>query len=273
MKHIVFCRTNKQSFFRPGIFRILFILSLILVTDIGIVFAVDKKVNKKYKDRIISFSGYEWLVKTSANSRSGTTGPGNNYFSNSKDNVWVDKKGWLHLKITHKKGKWYCAEVILNKPLGYKKYIFHVTGRVDQFHQNVVGGLFTYLDGTDNAEEIDIEFSKWNGLQNDNPTLFGIQPTESLGNIKRFNLNLTGNNSTHLFDWQPDKVDFASYHGHYTTPPDSAFIINQWSYSGKNVPVDPKGKIHINLWLFRRNEIKPSETVEAEIVIKNFLVL
>ena len=103
MKHIVFCRTNKQSFFRTGIFRIIFILALMLFADIGIVFAVEKKVNKKYKDRIISFSGYEWLVKTSANSKSGTAGPGNNYFSNSKDNVWVDKKGWLHLKITIKK--------------------------------------------------------------------------------------------------------------------------------------------------------------------------
>ena len=263
----------KYSILHPGIFRFLVISALLLATtNLDVVFASDKKGNK-IRERIISFSGFEWLVKTSVNSRSGTLGPGNNYFSDSKENVWVDKNGWLHLKITHKKGRWYCAEVILNKPLGLKKYIFQVTGRIDQFHPNVVGGLFTYLDGRDNAEEIDIEFSKWNGYQTENPTLYGIQPTDSLGNLKRFNLNLTGDNSTHLFDWQPDKVNFASYHGHYTTPPDSAFIINQWSYSGKDVPVDPNGKIHINLWLFRRNEIKPSDFVEAEMVIKNFLVL
>ena len=233
---------------------------------------MDKKKEKK-EDRILSFCGYDWLVKSSVDSKTGTLAPGNNYFSDSFDNVWVDKNGWLHLKITHKKGKWYCAEVILTKALGYKKYIFHIIGRVDQFQQNVVGGLFTYLDGKDNGEEIDIEFSKWGGVNIDNPTLYGVQPTDSIGNVKRFNLNLSGDNTTHLFDWQPGKVDFASYHGHYNTPPDPGYIINQWSYSGKDVPVDPRGKMHINLWLFKRNEIKHSEKVEAEMVIRSFQAL
>ena len=223
--------------------------------------------------RTITFAGYEWTVKTSAGLKSGTMGPGNNYFSDSRNNVWVDNNGWLHLKITQKKGNWYCAEVILTKSLGYKKYIFQVTGRVDQFQKNVVGGLFTYLDQTDNKEEIDIEFSKWNGISEENPALFGIQPTDSIGNMKRFNLNLTGDNTTHVFDWKPGKVDFVSYHGHYSTPPDSTFIINSWSYSGKDVPFNPDSKVHINLWLFNRQVIDPAEEIDAEMVIKDFQVL
>ena len=254
------------------IFKFLIISIIYLGANIQMTFALDKKKEKK-EDRILSFSGYDWLVKSSENSKTKTLGPGNNYFSDSYDNVWVDKNGWLHLKITHKKGKWYCAEVILTKALGYKKYIFHIIGRVDQFHQNVVGGLFTYVDGKDNGEEIDIEFSKWGGSNIDNPTVYGIQPTDSLGNAKRFNLNLSGDNSTHLFDWQPGKVDFASYHGHYNTPPDPAYIINQWSYTGRYVPVDPDGRMHINLWLFKRNEVKPSDKAEAEMVIRSFQAL
>ncbi|MEI6140035.1 MAG: glycoside hydrolase family 16 protein [Mariniphaga sp.] len=272
MREKIFQQACKHSIFRHGIFKLVVISALLVATNMGMVFASNIK-GVRNKERIISFSGFEWLVKSSVNSKLGTLAPGNNYFSDSEDNVWVDKNGWLHLKITHKKGKWYCAEVILTKPLGYKKYIFHVIGRIDQFQQNVVGGFFTYLDGTDNAEEIDIEFSKWNGFQIENPSTYGIQPTDSLGNTKRFSLNLSGDNSTHLFDWQKGKVDFASYHGHYLTPPDSTYIINKWSYSGRDVPIDPNGKIHINLWLFRRNEIKPSDPVEAEMVIRNFQAL
>jgi hypothetical protein len=222
-------------------------------------------------ERVISFSGYDWLVKSSRNSISGTTGPGNNYFSDSKKNVWVDKNGWLHLKISRRNGKWYCAEVVLKKSLGYKKYIFQVSGRVDQFHPNVVGGLFTYLDGTDHPEEIDIEFSKWGDEKKVNDTQYSIQPTDIQGNTNIFSLNLNGDASTHSFDWKPGKVDFTSYHGHYfSLPADSTSIIRNWSYSGKDVPADQNGKIHINLWLFHRDMINLSDHPVAEMIIKNF---
>lgn len=36
--------------------------------------------------KILLFSGYEWLVKSSVI----TVGPGPNYFSDSDENVWVD---------------------------------------------------------------------------------------------------------------------------------------------------------------------------------------
>lgn len=178
------------------------------------------------------------------------------------------------MKISRRNGKWYCAEVVLIKALGYKKYIFHLTGHVDQFHPNVVGGLFTYLDGTDHAEEIDIEFSKWGDEKTVNETQYSIHPTDIKGNTKSFSLNLNGDASTHSFDWKPGKVDFASYHGdHSSTPADSAMIIKEWGYSGKDVPIDLNGKIHINLWLFRRENIVPADHPEAEMVIKSFHAL
>ena len=224
--------------------------------------------------RVITFSEYTWLVKSSGNSKTGTFAPGNNYFSDSRKNVWVDRNGWLHLKITNKNGKWYCAEVTLTKSLGYKKYIFQVNSRVDQFHPNVVGGLFTYLDGTDHSEEIDIEFSKWGNSKNVNNTQYSIQPSDILGNTQSFGIDMNGNESTHVFDWKPGKVDFACYRGHYSsTPTDGTMVINEWNYSGKDVPIDINGKIHINLWLFRRGQINPDDHPEAELVIKSFQAL
>ncbi len=245
----------------------------VLIAGLFILLCTAESVVAQSKPRIISFSGYEWEVKTSKSSESGTMGPGNNYFSDSRQNVWVDKNGWLHLKITKIKNKWYCAEVKMIEPLGYRKTIFHVTGRVDQFHQNVVAGLFTYLDGTDHAEEIDIEFSGWGDAEKKDIAQYALQPAEIQGNLKSFDPGLTGEASTHLFNWKPGRVDFASYHGHYESVPDSALIINSWSYTGKDVPADQDGKIHINLWLFRRETIDPADRPEAEIVIRRFLAL
>src|ERR1035437_791828 len=234
------------------------LLSIILLFLISINYKASAQnySGKEKSGRIISFSGYDWLVKSLAKTISGTLAPGNNYFSDSKENVWVDKNGWLHLKITLQNGKWYCAEVMLTKPLGYKKYIFHVFSRFDHFHPNVVGGLFTYLDGTDQTEELDVEFSKWGDDKRTNNELFSVQPSENPENIQSFKPELNGNATTHIFDWKPGKVEFASYHGHYSsTPTDSTLIIHKWNYSGKNVPTDQNGRIHINLWLFHREKI------------------
>src|SRR5690606_14139601 len=120
---------------------------------------ISKKVSK---ERIINFSGYQWLVRDTDNVR---YGPGPNLFSNSTENVWVDDQGKLHLRIVNRNEKWYCAEVTLNQKVGYGKYIFYINSSLSSLDDNVVAGLFTYLDDT---QEIDIEFSKWSLNDNDN---------------------------------------------------------------------------------------------------------
>ena len=255
-------------------FKLLLITGLLFVILSGKTVLAQNISEKEKSGRVISFSGYEWMVKSSVNTISGTLAPGNNYFSDSKENVWVDKNGWLHLKITLLNGKWYCAEVLLTKPLGYKKYVFHVFSRFDHFHSNVVGGLFTYLDGTDQAEELDIEFSKWGDDKRTNNELFSIQPSENPENIQSFKPELNGNATTHIIDWKPGNVVFESYHGHYSSAPtDSTLIIHKWNYSGKDVPKDQNGRIHINLWLFHREIIDLFDHPENEMVVKDFQAL
>ncbi|HCR89589.1 MAG TPA: hypothetical protein DIW50_03820 [Prolixibacteraceae bacterium] len=211
-------------------------------------------------ERIIRFSGYDWIVDSSNSTKHG---PGPNYFSDSEENVWVDQDGQLHLKITYRNGHWYCSKVIMKKSYGYNKYVFYVASRVDQLDKNVVGGLFTYMN---DQEEIDIEFSKWS-IDGNKDSQFAIQPTSHSGNKIRYNLNLEGNNSTHFFNWHKNKIEFASFQGHTLNPPADK-IIEQWTYTGADIPPDSDERVKINLWLFRGTA--PSDNKEVEMIIKGF---
>jgi len=84
--------------------------------------------------RVISFSGYEWVVTTTGEQKAG---PGPNYFSDSEENVWVDERGRLHLKITYRDGRWNCARVELARHTGYGKYVFYVSSRPDSLDRQV----------------------------------------------------------------------------------------------------------------------------------------
>ena len=210
--------------------------------------------------RIINFSGYEWIVRTTDD---GKQGPGPNYFSDSEDNVWVDAQGRLHLKVVERDGNWYCSGVILRQSFGFKKYVFYVGSRVDNLDDNIVGGLFTHI--TDD-EEIDIEFSRWSDSENQN-SQFAVQPSFKAGNKKRYDMDLETNKSTHFFDWKPERIEFASYQGHTLTPETDA-IINTWKYAGESTPPHTNERVKINLWLFRG--ASPTNGTGGEMIIDRF---
>jgi hypothetical protein len=211
--------------------------------------------------RVISFSGYEWVVSTSADQK---TGPGPNYFSDSEENVWVDNKGRLHLKITYRDGRWNCARVELARHTGYGKYVFYVSSRPDSLDPQVVWGLYTYMN---DEEEIDIEFSRW-GIENNHEAQYAIQPSYIPGNKARFRMNLKGSYSTHIFDWTKKWIDFASYQGHILNPVNETRIIARWRYYGDDNPPDSDEKLKMNLWLFRGTP--PLNGAETEVVIDRF---
>lgn len=209
-------------------------------------------------DRVISFSGFEWIVRTSGTAEQG---PGPNLFSDSKENVWVDDQGRLHLKIVEKGGLWYCAGITQRHSLSHGKYIFYVSSDVSKLDQNVVGGLFTYMN---DEEEIDIEFSKWSDPDNMD-SQFAVQPSHKPANKVRYDLNLNGGPSVHAFDWQKDHIDFISMRGH-DLEADESNIIHQWNYTGGDIPPDSEERLKINLWLFRGQP--PSDGQEHEMIIE-----
>lgn len=212
--------------------------------------------------RTISFSGYTWLVKSSA----GRVGPGPNYFSNSPQNVWVDAQGRLHLKITNAKGKWYCAEIISQLSFGHGTYRFYLDSPVDNLNPNLVLGLFTWNDDPAyNNRENDIEFSRWGAANNQNAQ-YVVQPYTLPQNIVRFDQPGSAQ-STHSFLWKPTDVFFQSLKGASAVPILPTDVIQQWTFSGA-VPPAGGENARMNLWLFRGQ--RPTDGQQVEVIVSRF---
>ncbi|HDH99419.1 MAG: hypothetical protein DRQ14_06755 [Candidatus Latescibacterota bacterium] len=223
--------------------------------------AAKVEVTRQEGVRTISFSGYTWRVKASES----PLGPGPNYFSDSSENVWVDAQGQLHLKVTERDGRWYCAEVVSEGSFGYGAYDFYLASRIDKLDRNVVLGLFTWDDAPEgHHREIDIEFSRWGRTKDDNAQ-FVVQPWDRPGNMHRFNLQLDGDLSAHCFVWRKGCISFRSIRGHLLTSPD---IIESWDYEGPDLPEPGNEKVRMNLWLL--DGVPPSGDGEVEVVVRRF---
>jgi hypothetical protein len=101
----------------------------------------------------LKWQGYTWFIRSAH-----AEGPGPNDWSTS--NVWLDSKGFLHMKIAQVNGKWSCAEIWTDHPLGFGTYQCQVEGPIDTIDPNVVFSMFSYA-GPDGTKEIDIEFARW----------------------------------------------------------------------------------------------------------------
>jgi hypothetical protein len=193
----------------------------------------------------VSFSGFTWMVK------GGYSGPGPNNFS--KNNVWLDSNGELHLRVAQLNGKWTCAEVYLNRPLGFGTYIFEIK-KQKLLDKNITLGLFTYEDDNN---EIDIEFGRW-GRNNNKNVQYVVQPVKKfvLGkSIQRYKAE--SERFVISFNWREDKVEF-----------NSSFAQPSWTYKGKNIPSSRrKEKVHINLWIYGGK----GPEKEEEVVIRKFI--
>lgn len=216
-----------------------------------------------YGGDTLEFSGYSWAIKESFDKH---TGPGRNYFSGSKENVWVDEDGKLHLKLRYKNDRWYCSEVQMLKSLGYGKYIFFIDRLPQPLDKDVVIGLFMY-DHTDTSnfhKEIDIEFSKW-GKDVDLNTQYVIQPYEE----KAFRFDSDLNRPTrHEFSVRKRKITFNSRYEHGINPDSVGQIYKDWKYKPEIAYKTGHEKVSINVWLYKASE--PSNLKEMEVVISRF---
>ena len=212
----------------------------------------------------IQFGGYTWNV------RSGRGGPGPNVWD--ENNAWLDTTTNLHLQISHRDGKWAGAEVTMRRRLGFGRYEFRTSGRLDLLDDNVVLGLFNYPTGdvgSDGTHEIDIEFARWGEAKNPmgNYTVWPV--VKSLQQVSSsFPFTLTGEQTTHRFSWSSDEVKFRSVQGYRD---DDRAEINAWVYrpteASRHVSQQPM-PVHINLWLF--NGLAPKNGREVEVIIHDF---
>jgi hypothetical protein len=129
---------------------------------------------------MLSFSRYEW-----------TTSAGPIFHAGSRNfldpaNVWVDKSGALHLRISGSSEKWSAAEVKLSSSLGYGTYRFQVED-TSHLEPSAVLTLITWDGvGTErNRRELDVERSRWGFADNTN-VHYVVQPYYVPANFVRF---------------------------------------------------------------------------------------
>ncbi|MFZ4522576.1 MAG: FlgD immunoglobulin-like domain containing protein [Bacteroidales bacterium] len=223
---------------------------------------------RPHGNRIISWSGFDWVVKKSITNNLIPVGPGPNIFNDNDSMVWVDTQEKLHLRIAKRGNEWHCTEIISTVSQGYNRYEFDLGSRVDLLDPNIIAGIFTWDECSPYAQppnnyfrEIDFEFSKWGNSGNEN-SQYVVQPWSISGNINRFNMTLTGlSHSIHTFDWTSDSIVFKSSWGDFT---------HSWKYTDQaSIPSPGNENVRINFWLL--NGIPPSDNRNAELILNTFV--
>lgn len=222
-------------------------------------FTGEAQVASVMYDRKITFSGFEWLVKSSIS----RTGPGPNFFSQSEKNVTVDRRGRLHLRVTRENGRWLCAEVVSLKNFGYGRYEFVLGSSPAKLNENLVLGIFTWNPGLrPHHNEIDIEFSSWGGSRHENGQ-YVIHTCSDRVEKKKFIMPSRPRYTTHVITWKPGKLVFESYRGRRAR---SWRKISSWTFTGRQVPVPDAEQLRLNLWI---TGVTPaSETLPGETGIR-----
>jgi len=154
----------------------------------------------------LKFSGYDWDVRTIAGDRGGT----NNLYA--PDNAWTDASGALHLQIKKKDGRWSCAEMVLNRSLGYGTYVLTVRDS-SHIEPAAVFSMSTFDDwaGDQYYREMDVEISRWGNIANQNNAQYGVQPFYVPGNVFRF--KVPSGTLAHVMRWESGHLSFKTFRG------------------------------------------------------------
>ncbi len=239
---------------------------------------------------VVPFAGREWAIKVFKNS---TWGPGNNYFTDHPNDIFIDDNGYLHLTITEREDKWWSSEVISQDTMGYGTYVWTV-GRVPQnLDPMVVLGLFTwdsYTFQSDANSEVDIEFSKWGDADQDTTLQYGVQPINfgpyypERDDKPKVNPALWGDVSTHAFTWTDTLITWESWSGaeYGNGSPQASWtfdlsnparVKNENGNSSNPVIIPAPGSntnARMNLWLVQGADNGPVFPFRTEIVIQDF---
>src|SRR5690349_10718387 len=191
--------------------------------------------------RTLSWSGRDWYVRQS----SGLEGPGPNVFDSSSRSVWVDSKGYLHMKVRKQGRSWLSSEVFTQQPLGLGTYTFvaEVPATLDP---NVTVGMFTYQDDT---HEYDVELAKWGNAADPANAQYAVQPAGHPGNLIRF--TSPSGPQTFTYDWRASGITFGG----------------TWNYAGPDFWTGA-APVHINVWQFQGRP--PASGRDVEVVIRSF---
>jgi hypothetical protein len=207
--------------------------------------------------KVLHFSGFDWTVLDGESDRGGFVNP------YEPANAWIDQKGYLHLRMAFRNGRWTCAEVNLTRSLGYGTYTFVVE---DTAHlgPSAALGLYTRdLGGTtEGPNELDIELSRWGNPTGRNAQ-YVVQPYYVPQNVFRF--TAPGGVLTQSFRWEPGVATFQTKLGSTTKP--GTKIVSSHVFASE-VPAPATETVYIDLYDFHRSMAVEQRSVE--IVVEKF---
>lgn len=204
--------------------------------------------------KTIQFSGYQWEMRETSNDAGGSTtfyDPGNG---------WIDKSGFLHLRVDKQGDHWVSADVKLSRSLGYGSYRF-VVRDVSHLEPAAVFALFTW-DDLGPSREMDVEISRW-GEPADKNAQYVVQPYVVPANTVRF--AAPAGALTYWMNWQPGRVSFRTTRG--STSNKASEVVAEHVFTS-GVPSAGSERIHMNLYVYddRRHFLQH----EFEVVIEKF---
>ena len=189
-------------------------------------------------------------------------------------NVTVDKKGYLHIRIVKRNTTTTAAELFTQDHLGFGTYQWQLDGPVDRMDPSTVLGLFPYgpIDGigTDGENEIDIEFSQWNGC--DCNADFNIYPATGQRKVgptgKDFTVNLKGKRlTTARFTWTSTNISEVIMRGLQPLGV-TKNVLASWTFAPPNPSVRiPQVALPVgmNLWCFQQ-----CPATDQEVIVRDF---
>jgi len=148
----------------------------------------------------LKFSGYDCSVRTIESDKGGMS---NRY---DPENAWTDSSGALHMRITKESGRWSCAEIFLNRSLGYGTYSVTVRD-TSRLEPAAVFSMFTFDESAseEHFREMDAVVGGRDAV-NRNNAHYEIQPLYIPGNL--FTFSAPAGALTFVLHWESGHATF-----------------------------------------------------------------
>ena len=205
--------------------------------------------------RPLRFSGYDWEIRNVPGDYSAKTSV------YTPQNVSLDDRGSMHLRVLRAGNTWTCAEVHTTRALGYGTYRFHVKN-LGQLEPAAMFSTFTYAEDVSDKDhrEMDMHVTRYGDTINKSAE-YVVQPYFVPANVYRFDIP-SGPLTTEM-EWSPDSARFTSWKGVST----EGKPIASWNFT-TGVPDAESGHVYINLCVYGYARIPPQN--EVEVVVDQF---
>ena len=202
----------------------------------------------------LKFSGYDWGVRMIASDKGGT----NNLYG--LENAWTDASGALHMQIKKKSGSWSCAEIFLNRSLGYGTYSVTVRD-TSHLEPAAVFSMFTWDDSASEQHfrEMDVEVGGRGDAANKNNAQYIIQPFYIPGNL--FAFAAPSGRLTYVLRWESGRATFRTFRGKSAGA--GAQLVSEHEFTS-GIPVPGKAMPRLIFYVVASDKNpmqKPSEVV------------